>query len=349
MTDSSAASAHVAAEIAAAFPRLPPPAPSALIGPSLGDAAGEEAIRRELVGKPWSSLDARFVQERWASFCYLSAEAYRYYLPALLLRSLEALPAGHALFHSTTYLLTPSAACLYFDGRDARFESQTSHFTRRQHVAVCAFLGLGLDTPVRFRSAQALRWGWSQHPHPALERARALYRAFHSFQYPPSTNPAAQSLIARICSAFAETPYPGDDRLCDSRQGDEPAEYALEFRGLDWRTLHPEFLAYHYPSLSFFPDEAFRYFLPAFLRADLMAPELEGTASGAEPTFHLTHGLVASKSTAGERERAVRRLSRFTPPERAAIVAYLEHVAHEPESMRADIEEALQGFWRTLD
>jgi len=154
-------------------------------------------------------------------------------------------------------------------------------------------------------------------------------------------------------------------------QGDEPAEYAMELRGLQWRSLHPELLARNYAALSFLSDAGFRYFLPAFLIADL-----SGDESNADPVFHLTRGvsgpegrlfdastLQLVRSTLGPaavgmfkraarkfhqidwRQYSLRRFAAFTQPERLAIIRYLEHQATD-EFNAAPVHRALEGYWR---
>ncbi len=347
---------QVRQEIISAFSGLIPPEATNLIGPSTGDQDGEEKIRRELAGKTWLSLDTEFLKERWSSFCYLSAEGYRYYLPALLTKCLENLSEENDFVHATVYSLAPSYWHLYYRSEDEQFDYQNSLFLPQQYGAVCSFLGLVFDflPAYRFLSAKALKWGWNKQEHPALTKCHEFYQNLHHYQYPPSNKPEIKNLVEQIKVAFDETPYPGDDRLCGSDQGDEPAEYALEFRGLSWKTLHPDFLARHYASLSFFTDEGFRYFLPAYLIADLMMPEFEGAWSNANPIFHLTHGLVEDKFDESTNdltdnfdwyEIATRKFSHFNLIEKKAIVAYLQYASDQDEWYREKINSALESYW----
>jgi hypothetical protein len=148
----------------------------------------------------------------------------------------------------------------------------------------------------------------------------------------------------------------------------------LEFRGLDWRTLHPEFLSYHSAALSFYADDGFAYFLPAFMVADVL-----GEAGNADPVFHLSHGLYeepsfdltalnpealqASGIAAADLEwlqesfqqqssidwhaYALRRFSGFRHLERQAIIHYLEYRgAHTWEFEAEKINAALSSYWR---
>jgi hypothetical protein len=339
-------------------------------------AEGEERhLELELHGQVWSDLDRSFWLPRCWSFGSLLPASFRYYLPALLLLCLAEQPGEWELVSVTLSILTPSFRRLHDAGQDKRFEYQTSLFDYEQRAAVCSFLGSLLDVPEwRFRSTKALKFGWGQSDHPALKQSRKFYDDWHHHVRPPIEDAEQHQLVDVIRAAFAKRPYPGDDHLCGSDYGDEPAEYALEFRSLDWRTLHPEFLSYHHAALSFFTAEGFAYFLPAFLIADVL-----DEAGNAETVFHLTRGLVeeptidltslnpAVLETSGLESDdlawlqesiqqpsnidwhayALQRLAGFTPLERQAIVRYLEYrAAHAWDFVAVKINAALDSYWK---
>lgn len=159
-----------------------------------------------------------------------------------------------------------------------------------------------------------------------------------------------------IRDAFADTPHPGDDRLVRS-VGDEPDEVVELFRGRhQWQMLPADFLdragAASPSALSFFSAGAFRFYLPAYLIADL-----DGELRYTEPSFYLFHGLDAES-----RSQTVRlpggetttwwdvqqdHLAGFTTREAAAIVAYLRWRAEheETEPARRRVVEALESYW----
>lgn len=173
----------------------------------------------------------------------------------------------------------------------------------------------------------------------------------------------------RLRAAFAATPYPGDAFLLGSREGSEPHDEVAPFRGrADWTRLDARFLDAHGGALSFFSEGAFRFFLPAFLVADL-----EGELELADPLFHLTHAFVDTEVPLRIGERTFRRriggsaplnprrygairsvdyaryrLSVFAREEAGGIVAYLEaRRADEPQGPDTDaIGAALDRFWR---
>jgi len=176
--------------------------------------------------------------------------------------------------------------------------------------------------------------------------------------------------VARVVrEAFATTPYPGDPFLMGSSDGCEPEEEVGPFRGrLDRDAIEPGFLDGHYCALGFFSEGAFRYFLPAYLLADL-----DGRLLTADPVFHLAWGFTdQSTEIEVDGRRFARqwggatfvnprrygamtwvdhtryRLSVFSREEAVAIVAYLEY-KREGDDLglaREAIDRALDRFWR---
>jgi Family of unknown function (DUF6714) len=166
------------------------------------------------------------------------------------------------------------------------------------------------------------------------------------------------SVEAQIREAFAAVVYPGDWCLTNSREGTEPALLEEEFKGKsDWRTLDPSFIDQapdgFGTALSFFSDEAFHFYLPAYLLADL-----DGRLKQADVVFALTHGLDSASSHQkinprryGERtwfEHARHKFAMFNAREVAAIVSYLTY-KHETYGItdyeKVRINEALDNYW----
>ena len=164
-------------------------------------------------------------------------------------------------------------------------------------------------------------------------------------------------IIAQIAKAFAALEYPGDWCLRGGSEGDEPYMLEQEFKGkTDWRTLEPTFLDQapngFASALSFFSDEAFHFYLPAYLIADL-----HGQLDRPNPTFHLTHGLDESSRQKlinprryGERtwfEQARHKFAMFNKEEVESIIAYLSCRRDEAEFKfeRQSIDDALRNYW----
>jgi hypothetical protein len=167
-----------------------------------------------------------------------------------------------------------------------------------------------------------------------------------------------QAVIDAIREAFADVEYPGDWCLRGSNEGDEPYLLEEEFKGkTDWRTIEPAFLdrapAGYGSALSFFSDEAFRFYLPAYLIADL-----NGELERADVVFHLTHGLNhenrderVNPRRYGARtwfDAATYRFSCFNQKQASAIVGFLELKRKSKDAVEFEqrmIDDALESYW----
>jgi hypothetical protein len=114
----------------------------------------------------------------------------------------------------------------------------------------------------------------------------------------------SEALKAQIREAFADVDYPGDWCLRGSDEGIEPYSLEEEFRGKrDKEALDAEFLDKAPDGLGsalcFFSDEALRFYLPAYLIADI-----DGKLERVDPIFFLLHGL--DESTSKERVNPAR-------------------------------------------
>lgn len=180
---------------------------------------------------------------------------------------------------------------------------------------------------------------------------------------------SADDVIARIHAAFGSNEYPGDRWLLGSSEGCEPSEEVGPFVGhTRWQDVEPAMLDPHHAALSFFSEAGFRFFLPAFLVADL-----RGRLQTADPLGALTGGfytgeveLSVGQGTVVQRyggttllnplrygamtveDYARFRLSIFTREEAAAIVSYLEYKRDHEEiaKLREPTVVALDLFWR---
>jgi len=159
-----------------------------------------------------------------------------------------------------------------------------------------------------------------------------------------------------VVEAFAVLPRPGNWALSGTSEGPEGAVVQEEFSGLeDWRNADAKFLLRHirYGSLSWLSHEAFRFFLPAFLVADLdglLGEEgeevalclVEDFASGRrdEPVNPLRFGARTWWN------RGVYAFSTFQRTEASAILAYLKWRASRSSPLvRQLIGEAIDVYW----
>jgi hypothetical protein len=127
--------------------------------------------------------------------------------------------------------------------------------------------------------------------------------------------------------------------MVNSSQGDEPRQVEESFADKDdWTQLDPAWLDQApdgwASALAFFSDEAIRFFIPAYLVADL-----RGSLTRVDPTYPLTDGLED-----GQLEELRARWGGLTQGQVNAIVQYLEwRLQREPSSI--EIAGALKWFW----
>jgi hypothetical protein len=343
--------AAVRKQILAAFEGVARPTKKRLVteqGPR--DAPGAARIAAELAGTPWQELSFEFLKQRWASFCYLTPEATRYYLPALLVTALDRMHE-RGFVHSVVYgRLNLSAYAVYYSGGDAQFEALGKLLSPGQFHAVAAFLGLFLneDKPdhMTFLASRAMRLFWGRAGGRDASNFAAFDWKMRHFEYPVPADPKRAALADEIRAAFAQAPYPGDHNLSGSAQGDEAAEIALDLCGVDWRTISPQLLEENSSATSFLTDEGLRYFMPALLMIDLIG---EDEGYEIDPVYALTS--FANKADAHDQEidwfdYGVQRMAGFTHGERLAIIHYLEYVAEQNEYAAPEIGEALERYWR---
>lgn len=163
-------------------------------------------------------------------------------------------------------------------------------------------------------------------------------------------------LKSEIAKAFSNVIYPGDWCLKGSTEGEEPYLLEKEFKGkTDWRTLAPEFLDQapggFGSALSFFSDEAFRFFLPAYLIADV-----DGKLESCDVAYYLAGKLqkkpeeseLLNPKRYGDRtwwDYATFRLSVFNREQCSVISQYLRFKLEFPDSDEFVIKKALQNYW----
>jgi hypothetical protein len=137
-----------------------------------------------------------------------------------------------------------------------------------------------------------------------------------------------------IEQAFANTPYPGDNFDAISVTGCDDGLVAY-FRGTSWRGHSPDNLREHAYSLPFFTDAAYRYWLPAFMLAELDDHEIADI---------IATMIAIDFSESAFRER---RLAAFSQEELEAIASFLRYC--EAKYGTPDYRNAAENVERRLD
>lgn len=167
-----------------------------------------------------------------------------------------------------------------------------------------------------------------------------------------------KELIDKIEHAFADVRYPGDKDLTDSTYGEEPAALVEDFTGKTiWQDIDVAFLN-QAPSgwgsaLAFFSARAFRFYLPAYLIADI-----RGELDGPDPVSRLCPSVTplgASQKIAKiwgggtMGERATAEFAEFNAAQVSAVVAYLWWRLEAIGGHDLTIEQALEYYWLERD
>src|SRR5580704_102967 len=97
-----------------------------------------------LVGRHWRTLNSDDITPWCYHFSYLSAAAFRHYLPALLLAGLDNYGEPFGTMYSALRAISPSEFAVDYEGRDDSFESQTSLLSAEEQEAVTTFMALFL-------------------------------------------------------------------------------------------------------------------------------------------------------------------------------------------------------------
>lgn len=140
---------------------------------------------------------------------------------------------------------------------------------------------------------------------------------------------------AEIEKAFADVPYPGDDRIAYSTTAFECPEINADFRGKHWKEVPREVLQYHHDDLPLFSSAGCQYYLPAYLFAAL-------------DDFWDLREFVSIHLTPEDTHEAMQsfheRFDGLTPAQKRCIKAFFEYLQDE-ESDRYWAPTALKLYW----
>jgi hypothetical protein len=158
-----------------------------------------------------------------------------------------------------------------------------------------------------------------------------------------STSKPNETLVRAIDDAFANTKYPGDDRLVYDTSGrhSECNQTAEDFKGKQWTELSFGFLRAHCDSIFFLTPEAYRFYLPAYLLASVLRYR-EADVIPSNIVYSLTPPREGA-DTSIFRERA----EYFDRNQRKAIKSFLEFLQaeHGSDFPFRDPEVALKKYW----
>jgi hypothetical protein len=148
--------------------------------------------------------------------------------------------------------------------------------------------------------------------------------------------PSAQALCEQIREAFRGVTLGNGVGLKEALGLDDYADeatlarYHAEDEREDWTRIPMESLNGHDSSLTFTDEEGMRFLLPAYMIAELLG------SYGSTPVLY-----TIDRGGMGGQFRL------FTPAQRAAVRAFLRHLAEDPEYKfeRDQTSSALENYW----
>jgi hypothetical protein len=144
---------------------------------------------------------------------------------------------------------------------------------------------------------------------------------------------SANQLLEQIAQAFRKVRYPGDGQIT-CHPCDECDQLQRDFSGQVPRTMSQSLVGSHFGDLSLLTDAAKQFFLPAFLRTSILAPEST-----------VTEFILYSLDSDHRWDPP----NGYTEPQKNAILAYLDHV--EPRidtALQKDLQNARTRWQRTV-
>lgn len=157
------------------------------------------------------------------------------------------------------------------------------------------------------------------------------------------TRSEVRSLATEIEEVFRTVPYPRDDRLVSAPHlGGEYAEIAAAFKGRTWSSLDLEFLRYHHASLFFLTPEAYRYFLPAYLRVSVLSYRKADLIPGS-----VLYSLTPPADPGPDKDEFLSRVATLSQGQKRVIRRFLEYLrdAHRGGFLRGEINRPLNRYW----
>lgn len=146
-----------------------------------------------------------------------------------------------------------------------------------------------------------------------------------------------KKLIDVIEKTFEDVEYPGDDNLAAYKDNWESIYFAKAVKGKHWKELSKDVLLKYEDSLNQLTPEAIRFYMPAFLIAELSPGGL-----GYNPFVFWFQLTPPDPAKVKHMEVFLSKLSAFTPDEKAVLRAY---VKLEIEANYLFDEEEMIKFW----
>jgi hypothetical protein len=151
---------------------------------------------------------------------------------------------------------------------------------------------------------------------------------------------ARASLLKLIDLAFADTRYPGNDRL-SVPNGDLEIEAFTGY--INWQDVPLEIFPRENAALNFFSPEAFQFFLPAYMQ--WVIKDFKKRGSLGSLTIDSMINILDPFAKKTDYEYAISKFALLTPPQRNTVAQFLEFLINYAEQY-VDLKAASHGLSR---
>ncbi|MBE7456520.1 MAG: hypothetical protein HS102_07815 [Planctomycetia bacterium] len=149
-------------------------------------------------------------------------------------------------------------------------------------------------------------------------------------------------LCEKIIREFPQTPTPNN--IVKNRH-DDGAMIEQAFLGKGWLDVSKETIRYNHTALFFFSDDAFRYYLPAFMMAAIKNEDDDDSGMIIASVVSALTGPLDIDSP--EKQRFLRRMKGFNVAQSKVIIEYLSYVDSKCSDWFAFDEprRAIESYW----
>jgi hypothetical protein len=153
-----------------------------------------------------------------------------------------------------------------------------------------------------------------------------------------------RAVAVLIDEAFHDVLYPGDDGLVVIQKEHDPERLEIRegFAGKHWSVLPLSFLRYHHQSLFFFTSAAYRFYLPAYLKASTISYNKAGNIPGS-----VVFSLTRPQESGPDLDRFLVTMEGFSAAQGKTILAFLHLLLadHSGDFPGNELDSAIDGFW----
>ncbi|MEO8391665.1 MAG: DUF6714 family protein [Chloroflexota bacterium] len=154
-----------------------------------------------------------------------------------------------------------------------------------------------------------------------------------------------KDIIQEVELAFANTTYPGDDKLVVNPNHFEADDVIQDFKSKRWEEVTLELAYKHRLSLPLFTSEAFRFYLPGLLVAALKAPA-ETEQNPGEILEFIFYSLIPLKNEGNDKTKLAARINGFTSQQKASLAKFIRFFIETNPQYKELYGDTVSTLWK---